>query len=91
MYFSQFCGMKHFLGPVCDVRPAINIVTPPHRLHKNLLKPYNYSDGKMFLRSCADENHLAQIRTQTPYGDNAFCNAVSALWNKLPKILCTSI
>ena len=21
MYFSQFWGMKHFLGPVCDIRP----------------------------------------------------------------------
>ena len=21
VYFSQFWGMKHFLGPVCDIRP----------------------------------------------------------------------
>ena len=23
VYFSQFWGMKHFLGPVCDIRPKV--------------------------------------------------------------------
>ena len=25
VYFSQFWGMKHFLGPVCDIRPYVMI------------------------------------------------------------------
>ena len=23
VYFSQFWGMKHFLGPVCDIWPVV--------------------------------------------------------------------
>ena len=62
--------------------------TPPYI--QNLLKPHNYSDGNMFLRSHADDNLLVCNRTHTTYGDNAFCNVVPDLWNKLPKSLCTS-
>ena len=62
--------------------------TPPYI--QNLLKPHNYSDGNMFLRSHADDNLLVCNRTHTTYGDNAFCNAVPDLWNKLPKSLRTS-
>ena len=63
--------------------------TPPYI--QNLLKPHNYSDGNMFLRSHADDNLLVCNRTHTTYGDNAFCNVVPDLWNKLPKSLRTSI
>ena len=44
----------------------------------------------MLLCSHADENLLAQNKTHTTYGDNVFCYAVPALWNKLPKIIRTS-
>ena len=57
--------------------------TPPYI--QNLLKPHNYSDGNMFLRAHADDNLLVCNRTRTTYGDNAFCNVVPDLWNKLPK------
>ena len=57
---------------------------------QNLLKSHNYSDGNMFLCSHADDNLLVCNRTHTTYGDNAFCNVVPALWNKLPKSLQTS-
>ena len=62
--------------------------TPPYI--QNLLKPHNYSDGNMFLRSHADDNLLVCNRTHTTYGDNAFCNVVPDLCNKLPKSLRTS-
>ena len=62
--------------------------TPPYI--QNLLKPHNYSDGNMFLPSHADDNLLVCNRTHTTYGDNAFCNVVPDLWNKLPKSLRTS-
>ena len=62
--------------------------TPPYI--QNLLKPHNHSDGNMFLRSHADDNLLVSNRTHTTYGDNAFCNSVPLLWNKLPKTLRTS-
>ena len=62
--------------------------TPPNI--QNLLKPHNYSDGSMFLCSHADDNLLVRNRTHTTYGDNAFCNVVPDLWNKLPKSIRTS-
>ena len=49
---------------------------------QNPLKPHNYSDCSILLRSHADENLLAQNRTHTTYGDNVFCYAVPALSNK---------
>ena len=51
-------------------------------LHTKPLKPHNYSNGNMFLRSHAADILLVSKRTHTTYGDNAFCNVVPALWNK---------
>ena len=67
--------------------------TPPYI--QNLLKPHNYFDGNMFLCSHADDNLLVCNKTHTTYGDNtygdnAFCNVVPDLWNKLPTLLRTS-
>ena len=48
--------------------------TPPYI--QNLIKPHNYSDGNIFLRSHDDDNLLVSNRTHTTYWDNAFCNSV---------------
>ena len=42
------------------------------------------------MRSHADDNLLVSNTTHTTYGDNAFCNSVSFLWNKLLKVFRTS-
>ena len=62
--------------------------TPPYV--QNLIKPHKFYDGNMFLRSHADDDLFVSKRTHTIYGDNAFCNSVLFLWNKLPKALRTS-
>ena len=39
MYFSQFWGMKHFLGPVCDIQP---LTKNKNKTKQNKTKPEHF-------------------------------------------------
>ena len=53
----------------------------------NLLKYHVHSSNTSFLRSHADKRLLIRNRTYTSYGDKAFINSMTVLWNKLPQTL----
>ena len=67
VYFSQFWGMKHFLGPVCDIRPKNK--TKQKKQKQNKKKHLYQSNAPCLL-------HFGHLTCKIYEGNNKFSSYI---------------